>query len=124
MLELCVLAVLRKEDSYGYQIIKDVSDLIEISESTLYPILRRLEMGGKVKSYTTQYNNRLRKYFHLTEEGRQYLKNFDKDRAQLLKILDYIAEEDEKISMCELFDQYTRRGISEKEAEEQMKLYW
>ena len=85
MLELCVLAVLRKEDSYGYQIIKDVSDLIEISESTLYPILRRLEMGGKVKSYTTQYNNRLRKYFHLTEEGRQYLKNFDKDRAQLLK---------------------------------------
>jgi PadR family transcriptional regulator PadR len=86
LLELCVLAVLRKEDS----------DLIEISESTLYPILRRLEMGGKVKSYTTQYNNRLRKYFHLTEEGRQYLKNFDKDRAQLLKILDYIAEEDEK----------------------------
>ena len=56
LLELCVLAVLRKEDSYGYQIIKDVSDLIEISESTLYPILRRLEMGGKVKSYTTQYN--------------------------------------------------------------------
>ena len=96
LLELCVLAVLRKEDSYGYQIIKDVSDLIEISESTLYPILRRLEMGGKVKSYTTQYNNRLRKYFHLTEEGRQFLKNFDKDRAQLLKILDYIAEEDEK----------------------------
>ncbi len=96
MLELCVLVVLRKEDSYGYQIIKDVSDLIEISESTLYPILRRLEMGGKVNSYTTQYNNRLRKYFHLTEEGRQYLKNFDKDRAQLLKILDYIAEEDEK----------------------------
>lgn len=96
MLELCVLAVLRKEDSYGYQIIKDVSDLIEISESTLYPILRRLEMSGKVESYTTQYNNQLRKYFHLTEEGRQYLKNFDKDRAQLLKILDYIAEEDEK----------------------------
>jgi PadR family transcriptional regulator PadR len=53
-------------------------------------------MGGKVESYTTQYNNQLRKYFHLTEEGRQYLKNFDKDRAQLLKILDYIAEEDEK----------------------------
>jgi len=53
-------------------------------------------MGGKVESYTTQHNNRLRKYFHLTGEGRQYLKNFDKDRAQLLKILDYIAEEDEK----------------------------
>ena len=53
LLELCVLAVLRKEDSYGYQIIKDVSDLIEISESTLYPILK-VEMGGKVKSYTTR----------------------------------------------------------------------
>ena len=49
-------------------------------------------------------------------------KNVD-DTEEILKALD-IAEEDEKISMCELFDQYTRRGISEKEAEEQMKLYW
>ena len=95
MLELCVLAVLRKEDSYGYQIIKDVSDLIEISESTLYPILRRLEMGGKVKSYTTQYN-RLREIFSSNRRGKTVSENFDKDRAQLLKILDYIAEEDEK----------------------------
>lgn len=76
MLELCVLAVLRKEDSYGYQIIKDVSDLIEISESTLYPILRRLEMGGKVESYTTQYNNRLRKYFHLNRRGKTVSEKF------------------------------------------------
>ena len=92
-----IYSIMYREVFYGCTVkIKDVSDLIEISESTLYPILRRLEMGGKVKSYTTQYNNRLRKYFHLTEEGRQYLKNFDKDRAQLLKILDYIAEEDEK----------------------------
>ena len=45
------------------------------------------------------------------------------DTEEILKGLD-IAEEDEKISMCELFEQYTRRGISEKEAEEQMKLYW
>lgn len=76
LLELCVLAVLRKEDSYGYQIIKDVSDLIEISESTLYPILRRLEIGGKVKSYTTQYNNRLRKIFSSNRRGKTVSEKF------------------------------------------------
>lgn len=76
MLELCVLAVLRKEDSYGYQIIRDVSDLIEISESTLYPILRRLEMGGKVESYTTQYNNRLRKIFSSNRRGKTVSEKF------------------------------------------------
>ena len=96
LLEACVLAELNRQDVYGYQLTQQLRQVLDISESTLYPILRRLEKGGKVESYTTQYNNRLRKYFHLTEEGRQYLKNFDKDRAQLLKILDYIAEEDEK----------------------------
>ena len=92
LLELCVLAVLRKEDSYGYQMIKDVSNLIEISESMLYPILRRLEMSGKIESYTAQYQNRLRRYFHLTNAGEQCLKEFRKDREQLLRILEYIAE--------------------------------
>ena len=43
LLDICVLSLLRRGDSYGYQIIKDLSGCIEISESTLYPILRRLE---------------------------------------------------------------------------------
>ena len=62
ILELCVLAALREKDSYGYQIIRDISQVVEISESTLYPILRRMELGGAVESYQIPYNNRLRKY--------------------------------------------------------------
>lgn len=91
LLEFCVLAALKEEDSYGYKMIEDISPYIELSESTLYPILRRLEVAGKVKSYNTEYNNRIRKYFSITEEGRLSLKEFEKDRVELLKVLDFIA---------------------------------
>lgn len=92
-LEYCVLAVLRKSDSYGYQMIRDISEYIDISESTLYPILRRLESAGKVTSYNTEYNNRIRKYFHLTDKGSKMLSEFRKDKEQLVRVLDFIVEE-------------------------------
>ncbi|MGN0390651.1 MAG: PadR family transcriptional regulator [Wujia sp.] len=90
LLELCVLASLREKDSYGYQIIKDISDYIDISESTLYPILRRLEADGKVESYNTEYNNRIRKYYKMTDTGRQTLKDFSADKETLLRVFDFI----------------------------------
>lgn len=96
LLEYCVLAVLRDADSYGYQMIRDISECIEISESTLYPILRRLESAGKVTSYNTEYNNRIRKYFHLTDEGRQMLLDFKSDKEQMIKVLDFIVEGEEE----------------------------
>ena len=91
LLEFCVLAVLKKEASYGYKIIEDLSTYIDISESTLYPILRRLEVAGKVKSYNTEYNNRIRKYFSITENGLRSLNEFEKDRVELLRILEFIS---------------------------------
>lgn len=91
LLEFCVLAALKKEDSYGYKLIEDISQYIDISESTLYPILRRLEAAEKVKSYNTEYNNRIRKYFSLTKSGICSLEEFARDREELLKILDFIA---------------------------------
>lgn len=91
LLEFCVLAALKKEDSYGYKLIEDISPYVDISESTLYPILRRLEVSEKVKSYNTEYNNRIRKYFSITESGTRSLEDFEKDREELLKILDFIA---------------------------------
>jgi len=91
LLEFCVLAALKEEDSYGYKIIEDISPHIEISESTLYPILRRLEVSGKVTSYNTEHNNRIRKYFHITEEGLLSLDSFDQDITELLKVLDFIS---------------------------------
>ncbi|MBQ7920054.1 MAG: PadR family transcriptional regulator [Lachnospiraceae bacterium] len=91
LLEFCVLAAIKDEDSYGYKMIEDISPYIDISESTLYPILRRLEVAGKVVSYNTEYNNRIRKYFHITEEGKSSLKEFDKDREELVRVLEFIS---------------------------------
>ena len=91
ILELCVLAALREGESYGYRMIRDISRYIDISESTLYPILRRLEAGGQVESYQTPYNNRLRKYYPLTESGRKALLAFAEEKEQLIGVLDFIT---------------------------------
>lgn len=91
LLELCVLAALRKEDSYGYQIIKDVSEYIDISESTLYPILRRLESEHKVESYNTEHNNRIRKYYSITDIGYDSLNEFKTDKIKMLRVFDFIT---------------------------------
>ena len=93
ILELCVLAVLREQDSYGYQIIKDASAYIEISESTLYPILRRLETEGKVESYNTEHNNRIRKYHRITEARRKTLQEFADDKEKLIRLITWIGGE-------------------------------
>ena len=66
LLEFCVLSTLQRADSYGYQIIKDISRCIEISESTLYPILKRLEANSYVETYSVEHNGRLRKYYKIT----------------------------------------------------------
>ena len=63
LIEICVLAAIRKQDSYGYQIIKDISPYLSISESTLYPILKRLESNGNLTVYSIEHNGRLRKYY-------------------------------------------------------------
>lgn len=91
LLEFCVLAALREKDSYGYQIIRDISEYIDISESTLYPILRRLEADSKVESYNTEFNNRIRKYYKMTDVGVNTLNKFISERNKLFKVLDYIS---------------------------------
>ena len=69
MLDVCVLAAIKDEDSYGYQIIKDMKPYVTISESTLYPILRRLEAGALLTVHSVEHNGRLRKYYHITDSG-------------------------------------------------------
>ncbi|MFV0529250.1 MAG: PadR family transcriptional regulator [Lachnospiraceae bacterium] len=93
LLDVCVLKVLNKRDSYGYQIIKDISPYIVISESTLYPILKRLESGELVQVYSVEYNGRLRKYYKITDEGCKRLKEFAKDWKEIQAIHDFIMEE-------------------------------
>lgn len=89
-LEFCVLGALYQSDSYGYQIIKDVSSCIEISESTLYPILKRLEANSYVKTYSVEHNSRLRKYYQITDKGKEHLKSFLDDWQQLLLIHEFV----------------------------------
>ena len=74
ILDACVLTVLSRGDSYGYRLIRDVGDIIDVSESTLYPILKRLEAGGQVTVYSMEHNGRLRKYYRITDSGRQRIR--------------------------------------------------
>ncbi len=97
LLEICVLTVLFRGDSYGYQIIKDVSPHIEISESTLYPILKRLEAGGLLTVYSVEYNSRLRKYYKITDEGIARMRDFVTEWQEVMKVYHFITEELEGI---------------------------
>ncbi|MDO4386752.1 MAG: PadR family transcriptional regulator [Clostridia bacterium] len=93
LLDLCVLAAMRGGDAYGYQLIRDISPHIEISESTLYPILKRLESAGCVSSYSIEHNGRLRRYYRLEAPGRDRLREFCEESEQLVDILDWIRKE-------------------------------
>jgi len=96
LLDVCVLAATANQDAYGYQIIRDVSHCVSISESTLYPILRRLESGGFLTSYAVEHNGRLRKYYRMTEAGRRRLCEFTGEWRELMKIYEFVTGEVEK----------------------------
>ncbi len=92
MLEVCVLKVLTKGESYGYKIINDLSPKVEISESTLYPILRRLQSSGCLTVDSREHNGRLRKYYNITDLGLRRINEFLTDWEQIDKIYRFIAE--------------------------------
>lgn len=89
-LEFLVLGSLYNRESYGYQIIKDISPCIEISESTLYPILKRLEANDFVETHSVEHNGRLRKYYYITASGKARTREFLDDWQQLLRIYDFL----------------------------------
>ena len=94
LLDVCVLAAIKSEDSYGYQIVKDMSPFVEISESTLYPILRRLENQQLLTVRTAEHNGRLRKYYHITASGLERLKAFEEEWKELKQIYEFVTRED------------------------------
>lgn len=93
LLEACVLAVLSRGDSYGYQMIKDVSVCITLSESTLYPVLKRLESGDQLTVYAVEHNGRLRKYYKITENGKKRLEEFKGEWQELVAVYEFIMGE-------------------------------
>lgn len=90
LLEVCVLKALQLEDSYGYRIIKDVSPHIKITESTLYPILKRMESAGFVTERSMEYNGRLRKYYHLTDSGGERIQAFLREWEEVMRAYEYV----------------------------------
>ena len=90
LLEVCVLSAIEKEESYGYKIISDLAPYIVISESTLYPILRRLEQSGAVKTRSVEFNGRLRRYFSITQIGKEKLKDFVDSMPEFERIKKFI----------------------------------
>ena len=93
MLDALVLSVLIKGDSYGYQIIKDLKPAIDVSESTLYPILQRLETGKFLRVYSVAHNGRLRKYYRISELGKQKIDEFLSDWKEIKTIYEFIERE-------------------------------
>ena len=91
LLEVCVLAAVARHDSYGYQIIREIEPFVEISESTLYPILRRLEAGQMLSVYSVEHGGRLRKYYQITQRGRERLAEFELEWREIMKIYSFIA---------------------------------
>ncbi len=92
ILDVCVLAVLNHGESYGYKILKDSADLIDLSESTLYPILRRLEAGNCLTVRSVEHEGRLRKMYTITDEGKAQLTDFLSDWSEVERIYSYIKE--------------------------------
>ncbi len=92
LLDVCVLASLIEEDSYGYKLISDTKKLVDISESTLYPILRRLEAKSFLTSYKKEYNGRLRKYYKITLKGKGYIDSFLLEWQDISKVYYFIKE--------------------------------
>lgn len=93
MVEACILSLLTRGDSYGYQLIKDIGPILSLSESTLYPVLRRLEAAGCLTVYSVEHNSRLRKYYAITDEGRKRIAAFLEEWADVKRAYDFIVEE-------------------------------
>ncbi|MGN0504099.1 MAG: PadR family transcriptional regulator [Ruminococcus sp.] len=94
LLDICVLAAIKFEPSYGYQIIKDMKPYMEISESTLYPILRRLETSGLLAVKSAEHNGRLRKYYYITEQGLSRIEEFSEEWKEIMSIYQFVTRED------------------------------
>lgn len=95
LLDVCVLAAIRSEDSYGYKIIKDMKPYIELSESTLYTILKRLETSKMLTVRTAEHDGRLRKYYHITDAGLKRIDEFRNDWKEILSIYRFVTKEDD-----------------------------
>lgn len=95
LLEVCVLAAIRSRESYGYQIIKDMRPYVEMSESTLYSILKRLEEGRLITVRSAEHGGRLRKYYRITGAGLERIEEFKNDWKEIVAMYEFVLKGDE-----------------------------
>ena len=93
LLDVCVLAAIKDAESYGYKIIKDIKPYIELSESTLYTILKRLESSNMLTVRSAEHGGRLRKYYRITGEGLNRIEEFKSDWNEILSIYKFVTKE-------------------------------
>ncbi|MBQ2027812.1 MAG: PadR family transcriptional regulator [Clostridia bacterium] len=93
LIEACILKLLTKGDSYGYQLVREAEEVLSISESTLYPVLRRLETAGALTVYSMEHNGRLRKYYAVTDVGRKKINEFLTEWEDVMKVYDFIRRD-------------------------------
>lgn len=93
LIEACILKLLTRGDSYGYQLVREAEEVLSISESTLYPVLRRLETAGALTVYTMEHNGRLRKYYAITEAGRQRISDFLVEWEDVMSVYEFIRRD-------------------------------
>ena len=94
LLDICVLAAIKDEESYGYQIVKDMKPYMDISESTLYPILRRLETAELLTVRSAEHNGRLRKYYRITDAGLSRIHAFKEEWREIMSIYSFVTKGD------------------------------
>ena len=94
LLDVCVLAAIKDDESYGYRIIKDIKPYLDISESTLYPILRRLEAAELLTVRTAERDGRLRKYYKITKQGLKRIEDFKEEWKEIMSIYKFVVKED------------------------------
>ena len=94
LLDVCVLSAIKNEESYGYRIIKDIKPYLDISESTLYPILRRLETAELLTVRTAEHDGRLRKYYKITKQGLKRIEDFKEEWKEVMSIYKFVVKED------------------------------
>ena len=94
ILDVCVLAAIKDGESYGYKIIKDIKPYIEMSESTLYTILKRLENAEMLTVRSAEHGGRLRKYYRITPAGLGRIEDFKKEWKEIMSIYSFVTKED------------------------------
>lgn len=93
LLDICVLAAIKDEESYGYKIIKDLKPYVALSESTLYTILKRLETAKMLTVRTAEHDGRLRKYYRITPIGAKRIEEFKQEWKEVMMIYQFVAKE-------------------------------